>query len=186
MTLIELLLISVGLAMDTFAVSICKGLSMTKINFKKAVIVGLYFGGFQALMPLIGYLFGSTFSNLISNIDHWAAFILLSLIGANMIKEAFSKDDKIYSDNLNFKNMLILSIATSIDALTIGITFSFLEVNILFAVLSIGIITIELSILGVFIGKKFGNKFESKAKILGGLILILLGMKILIEHLNIF
>lgn len=185
MGVLEILLISVGLAMDAFAVSICKGLSMKKMNWKKAIIVGLYFGGFQALMPVIGFLLGVTFQNLVTAIDHWIAFVLLGFIGGNMIKESLSNDSENCNDSVDFKTMLILAIATSIDALAVGITFAFLKANIVVSVLSIGIITFIVSVLGVKIGNKFGDKYEQKAEFAGGIILILMGLKILLEHLGI-
>ena len=183
MGVIELLLLSIGLAMDAFAVSVCKGISMKKINCKKSCIIGLWFGGFQALMPTIGYFLGSAFESLVTNIDHWIAFILLGIIGGNMIKEAFSQEEST-NDDTSFKVMIILAIATSIDALTVGITFAFLEVNLLLAVSLIGIITFILSVIGTKIGNKFGIKYKNKAEIIGGIILILLGIKILLEHLG--
>lgn len=182
---LEILLIAIGLAMDAFAVSVYKGLSMKKMNWKKAIIVGLYFGVFQALMPVIGYFLGTTFESLVTKIDHWIAFVLLVAIGANMLKEAFSKNSEDCNDNVDFKTMIILAIATSIDALAVGITFAFLQTNIVIASLSIGIITFAISVLGVKIGNKFGDKYEKKAEIAGGLILILMGIKILLEHLGV-
>lgn len=172
--------------MDAFAVSICKGLAMKKATKKDMLTVGVWFGGFQALMPAIGYLLGSTFKDKITAIDHWIAFILLGLIGANMIKEALSKEEENTSSSLKFKDMFMLAIATSIDALAVGITFSFLNVNIIFAVTFIGITTFVISAVGVKIGNIFGTKYKSKAEITGGVILILLGFKILFEHLGIF
>ena len=185
MGIIEILFISIGLAMDSFAVAICKGLSMKKMNWKKAGIIGLYFGGFQALMPLIGFLLGVTFQNLVTAIDHWIAFALLLFIGGNMIKEAFDKEAETCNDNVDFKTMVVLAVATSIDALAVGITFAFLKVNIVLALLMIGIIAFLLSIIGVKIGNKFGDKYEKKAELAGGIILILMGLKILLEHLGI-
>ena len=185
MGIIEILLISIGLGMDSFAVAVCKGLSMTKMKWENACIVGMYFGGFQALMPLIGYLLGISFQNQIVSIDHWIAFILLAAIGINMIKEAISKDNEKQNDSIKFKDMLILAVATSIDALAVGITFAFLKVNIWISITLIGIITFVISILGVKIGNIFGDKYEKKAEFAGGLILILLGVKILLEHLAI-
>ena len=182
MNIFEIILIAIGLAMDAFAVSICKGLSMGKLSFKKALIIGMYFGIFQALMPALGFLLGSRFEGLVSRIDHWIAFALLTFIGLDMIKEVFSKDNEQNAD-IDFKTMLILSIATSIDALAVGITFSFLRVNILEAILVIGLITFFISIIGVIIGNKFGDKYEGKAKFFGGAILILMGIKILADHL---
>ena len=185
MGFIELIILSIGLAMDAFAVAICKGLSMSKMNWKKASIIGLYFGGFQALMPLIGYLLGINFQEKITSIDHWIAFILLGVIGINMLKEAISKDSEKQNASIKFKDMLILAVATSIDALAVGITFAFLKVNILLAISLIGIITFIISVFGVKIGNLFGDKYEKKAEFAGGIILILLGIKILLEHLNI-
>ena len=185
MEVTELLLLSVGLAMDAFAVSICKGISMKKMNWKKAIIIGLYFGGFQALMPTIGFFLGSAFQSLITNIDHWIAFILLAIIGGGMIKESFEEDSENRNDDVSFKTMILLAIATSIDALAVGITFAFLNVNLILAVSLIGIITFIIAVLGTKIGNRFGDKYERKAEIVGGVILILLGLKILLEHLGI-
>ena len=184
MGVIEIILIGVGLAMDAFAVSICKGLSMSKMEWKKAGIIGMYFGGFQALMPVIGYFLGVGFEDKIKSIDHWIALILLSIIGINMIREAFSDEDEA-DDKIDFKTMIILAIATSIDALTVGVTFAFLSVNIWFSMVVIGIITFIMSVIGVKIGNVFGDKYKSKAEITGGIILILLGIKVLLEHLGI-
>lgn len=185
MGLIELVLLSISLGMDAFAVSVCKGISMKKMDWKKAGIIGLYFGGFQAGMPVIGYFFGKSFVNIISGVDHWIAFVLLALIGGNMIKESFDKDDKNKNDDISFKTMLILAIATSIDALTIGITFSFLNVNLILAITLIGIITLCMSVVGTKIGNEFGDKYDRWAELAGGIILILLGIKILMEHLGV-
>ena len=184
MSFIEIFFIGIGLAMDAFAVSICKGLSMKKINYKKAEIVGLYFGVFQAGMVLIGDLLGNSFEEFIKNIDHWVAFFLLVCIGINMIREVFQKEES-YNDDVSFKTMVPLALATSIDALACGITFACLSIKIAMPSITIGIITFVLSFIGVAIGKKFGNKFKTKAQILGGAILILLGIKILLEHLGI-
>ena len=183
MTLFEIVLVGVGLSMDAFAVSICKGLSMKKLKWKNAVIVGAYFGIFQAIMPLSGYLLGTTFSDLVISIDHWIAFILLAVIGGKMLKEAYSNNEEDENDNFDFKTMLVLAIATSIDALAIGITFAFFEINIIKAISIIGFLTFTISSIGVIIGNKFGHKFQGKAEIVGGAILILIGLKILIEHL---
>ena len=185
MSLFEIFLIAIGLAMDAFAVSVCKGLSMKNFNLKNAVIIGLYFGIFQAVMPLIGFLLGSTFSELVVSVDHWIAFILLSIIGIKMIKDSLKNEDDDKNDKLNFRTMAILAIATSIDALAIGITFAFFEINIIKAISIIGIITFTISLIGVIIGNKFGDKFQGKAEIVGGGILILIGLKILLEHLGI-
>lgn len=185
MGIIELILLSVGLGMDAFAVSICKGISMKKMDWKKACIIGLYFGGFQAIMPVIGYFLGSTFESLITNFDHWVAFVLLAIIGGNMIKESFSKEGENMSSDVSFKTMLILAIATSIDALAVGITFAFFKVNLILAITLIGIITFALSVIGTKVGNRFGDTYENKAELVGGVILILLGLKILLEHLGI-
>ena len=183
MGILAISLIAIGLAMDAFSVAICKGLSMKKFDLKKAVIVGLYFGAFQGVMPIIGYLLGGSFANTIEKYDHWIAFILLAFIGINMIREAFDKDEEV-TDKVDFKSMIWLAIATSIDALTVGITFSFLKVNIWFAALLIALITYLLSIIGVIIGGKFGAKYKAAAEVTGGIILILMGIKILVEHLG--
>jgi len=184
MGITEIVLIAIGLAMDAFAVAICKGVSIKKINWKATIIIGLYFGAFQALMPLIGYLLGASFENLVTKIDHWIAFGLLSFIGANMIREAFEEDEEHCTDNINVKTMLVLAIATSIDALAVGITFAFLKVNLVLATIIIGIVTFVLCIIGTKIGNRFGNKYKNKAEFSGGLILILIGLKILLEHLS--
>jgi len=183
--MIEIFLISLGLAMDSFAVAICKGLSMKKMNYKKAIIIALYFGLFQALMPVIGYFLGDTFDHEVTSIDHWIIFILLFLIGGNMIKEAFSKEEEKSNDKTDFRTMIVLAIATSIDALAIGITFAFLKVNLLLAVSLIGVTAFILSFVGVKIGNVFGDKYEKKATLAGGFILILIGIKILLNHLGI-
>lgn len=184
MEILELIFISIGLAMDAFAVSICKGLSVKKVKAKHYFIAGGYFGGFQAIMPLIGYLLGISFQNLIVSIDHWIAFILLGIIGINMIKESLGDDENI-NDSFSFKDMFPLAIATSIDALAIGITFAFLKVNIILAVFLIGTITFVFSALGIKIGSIFGDKFKNKAELIGGIVLIIIGIKILLEHLGI-
>lgn len=185
MGIIELLLISIGLGMDAFAVAVCKGISMKKMEWKKAVVIGLYFGSFQGIMPLLGFILGKGFENIVTSIDHWIAFTLLVIIGLNMIREAFSKDKEKMDDSICFKSMIVLAIATSIDALAIGITFAFLKVNILLAVFKIGIITFLLSMIGTKLGNKFGDKYGDKAELIGGIILIIIGTKILLEHLNI-
>ena len=184
MGLIELFLIAVGLSMDAFAVSVCKGLAMPKCTFKKAAIVGLWFGGFQALMPAIGYILGAQFQEAIASIDHWIAFVLLALIGGNMIHEALDNDEEEADASLDVKTMFLLAVATSIDALAIGITYAFLKVNIIPAVCFIGIVTFIISFAGVKIGNVFGARYKNKAEIVGGVILILLGLKILLEHLG--
>lgn len=186
---IELLLMGVGLAMDAFAVSVCKGLSMKKLNKKQAVVIGLYFGGFQALMPLVGWILGSQFQQYITNIDHWIAFVLLGFIGGKLVIEAvkeWNEEDivEVKDQPLDHKNMFMLAIATSIDALAVGITFAFLETPIIEAITIIGITTMIISIIGVVVGNFFGGKYKHKAELVGGVILILLGLKILIEHLS--
>lgn len=185
MTLVELFLIAVGLSMDAFAVSICKGLSMQKCTLKKSTIVGLWFGIFQAGMPLIGYILGVQFQDLITSIDHWIAFVLLGIIGGNMIKEALSDEEEEADESLDVKTMFGLAVATSIDALAVGVTFAFLRVNIVPAVSFIGVCTFTISAVGVKIGNIFGTKYKSKAELAGGAILILMGLKILLEHLGI-
>lgn len=184
MGLFSLFIIAVGLSMDACAVAICKGLSMQKAPWKKAMIVGLWFGGFQGLMPVIGYVLGSQFEQYIVNIDHWIAFILLGIIGINMIKEALSKEEECANASLAAKDMFLLAVATSIDALAVGVTFAFLQVEILPAVTFIGVITFTLSTLGVKVGNIFGCRFKSKAELAGGIILIIMGTKILLEHLG--
>ena len=176
MDLLTLLTLAVGLAMDAFAVSICKGLAMREKVLKKGIIVGLWFGGFQALMPTIGFFLGTQFKDQITSIDHWIAFVLLGLIGINMVKEALSNDEEQADDSIAVKEMFMLAVATSIDALAVGITFAFLNVHIVSA---------ALMIVGVKIGNIFGTKYKSKAELAGGIILILLGFKILFEHLHI-
>ena len=184
MGFIELLLIAVGLSMDAFAVSVCKGLSVKKVGVKHAALAGLYFGGFQFLMPVIGYLLGFRFESVIENIDHWVAFVLLAFIGGNMIKESFGKAEEL-NDDFSVKTMLLMAIATSIDALAVGITFAFLEVQILPAAGLIGVTTFLLSFVGIYIGNAFGTRYKSKAELAGGIILVVIGVKILLEHLGI-
>lgn len=184
MGIAELFILAIGLSMDAFAVSICKGLATQKLKLKHNLIAGLWFGGFQALMPLIGYFLGTTFEKYVTAIDHWIAFILLGAIGGNMIKEAFSGEEEGADSSFDIKTMFIMAVATSIDALAIGITFALLpEVNITAAVTFIGITTFILSAIGVKLGNVFGAKYKSKAEFTGGIILVLLGAKILIEHL---
>ena len=185
MGLIEIIFIGIGLAMDAFAVSVCKGLSMKKINWKNAIIIAIYFGIFQALMPVVGYFLGTAFSSIVESVDHWIAFILLAAIGGNMIKESTDDEVEKRNDNVDFRTMIVLAIATSIDALAVGVTFAFFKVNLILAIVLIGIITFALSILGVIIGNKFGDKLQNKAELTGGIILILIGLKILLEHLGI-
>ncbi len=186
MNFIDIFLIGVALSMDAFAVSICKGLSVKKVSAKHVLTVGVYFGGFQALMPTLGFLLlGYRFESFITNIDHWIAFILLALIGGNMIREALGEDDDNENDDFSFKAMLPLAVATSIDALAVGISFAFLGVDIVTAALLIGVTTFVLSGVGIFVGNIFGSKYKSKAELAGGAVLILIGLKILLEHLGI-
>ena len=180
MHFVEIILIAVGLAMDAFAVSVSKGLSMNK-SYKKSLVIGLYFGFFQALMPLIGYFLGFSFESIVTRIDHYIAFTLLTIIGLSMVLESSEE----YDDKIGFKTMILLSIATSIDALAVGVTFAFLNVNIISSIIVIGIITLIISFLGVLIGNKFGSFFRNKAQIFGGFILIITGLKILLEHLKV-
>ena len=185
MSVIELILIGISLSMDAFAVSICKGLSVGKIKPKHMLTAGIWFGGFQAAMPLIGYFLGKAFEKYITSLDHWIAFILLGLIGAMMIKESFEKEEDEADGSLSPKTMVVMAIATSIDALAVGISFGVLpDVNITLAVALIGIITLALCMVGVKVGNIFGAKYKSKAEFAGGVILVLLGTKILIEHLT--
>ena len=183
MSLFELFLVAVGLSMDAFAVSVCKGLSVARVNKKHMLICGAYFGGFQALMPLIGYLLGVNFQTLIESIDHWIAFVLLGIIGFNMIREALGPEEECLDCSFTFRAMLPLAVATSIDALAVGVTFAFLKVHIVPAVIFIGVITFSLSMLGVKLGNVFGAKWKKRAELTGGAILVLMGVKILIEHL---
>lgn len=186
MGLVELFLIAVGLSMDAFAVSVCKGLSERSLKAKHYFIIGAWFGGFQALMPLIGYLLGSAFEQYITSFDHWVAFVLLAFIGGNMIREVFSKDEEDQDASFGFKTMLLLAIATSIDALAVGITFALLpDVNIFAAISLIGVTTFVLSAIGLKVGNVFGAKYKAKAEFVGGVILILIGTKILLEHLGV-
>lgn len=185
----EIFLIGVGLSMDAFAVALCKGLNMKKVNYVHTVIIALFFGGFQAVMPLLGWFLGKNFESYIKSMDHWIAFALLVYIGGKMAYEAIKGDDEdetsAKGDKLDLKELTIMAIATSIDALAVGITFAFLQVSIVSSVTIIGITTFVLSIIGVMIGNRFGMKFKSKAEIAGGIILILIGLKILLEHLGI-
>lgn len=184
MALWELFMIAVGLSMDAFAVSICKGLSVPQLKYRHCIIAGLYFGGFQALMPFLGYLLGTGFSDMIERIDHWIAFFLLGIIGLNMIKESRSCCEEDLDASFTFQAMLPLAIATSIDALAVGVTFAFLKVRIIPAVAFIGVITFVLSAIGVKIGNAVGCKYKSKAELVGGIVLIAMGIKILLEHLG--
>ena len=192
---IELFLIGVGLSMDAFAVSVCKGLGMEKINKKHAFLIGLYFGGFQALMPFLGWALGIRFQKYITSVDHWIAFFLLLFIGGKMVIEAVRDKDvqeigaeetvEVMDAPIDHKNMFVLAVATSIDALAVGITFAFLNVSIMEACLIIGCTTFVLSVIGVVVGNFFGTRYKRKAEIAGGVILILIGLKILLEHLGI-
>ncbi len=187
MDFLTLLLIAVGLSMDAFAVAICKGLSLRRITLGRSAVVGVWFGGFQALMPIVGYFVGAAFSDAIKSVDHWVAFALLALIGVNMIKESFEKENVEECESCNGsplspRNMLPMAVATSIDALAVGVSFAFLGVNIWSAAACIGITTLVLSMAGVKIGGTFGSHYKSKAELAGGIILILIGLKILLEH----
>ena len=183
MELAELLIIAVGLSMDAFAVSICKGLSVQNVRPKHAGLTALWFGGFQALMPLIGYFAGVAFADIVSSVDHWIAFVLLGIIGGKMVKESFEKDECCCTDpDFSFRTMLAMAVATSIDALAVGVSLAFLKANIWSAVLIIGLTTGAFSAAGIYIGNIFGNRYKSKAEFAGGLILILIGAKILCEH----
>lgn len=182
MTFIELLIIAIGVSMDAFAVSICKGLSVTRLRPKHMLSVGLWFGGFQALMPLLGYYVGIHFSDLVSSVDHWIAFVLLAIIGLGMIKESRDKDCDDMDPDFSFRTMLAMAVATSIDALAIGVSLAFLKVDIWMSVLIIGITTGLFSMLGINIGNVFGSRYKSTAELIGGIILVVMGVKILVEH----
>lgn len=180
MSIIEITILSVGLAMDAFAVAVCKGLALGRLKIKHYIIVGVWFGGFQALMPFVGYMLGSSFSDYIQRFDNYIGFALLCLIGGNMIRGAFSEDED-NSSSIGFFSMLVLALATSIDALAVGVTLAFYEVNIFTAALFIGIITFILSVIGVRLGNVFGTRYKQKAEIAGGAILIVLALKLLLE-----
>lgn len=185
MTVLELFIIAVGLSMDAFAVSICKGLSVRKLRSRHAFSVSMWFGGFQALMPLIGYFVATSFADFVTNVDHWISFVLLGIIGLNMVKESRGKDEdegEVCAD-FSFRKMLALAVATSIDALAVGVSFAFLKINIWTAVLLIGITTAAFSGAGIKIGNVFGSRYKSKAELVGGVILIAMGTRILVEHL---
>ncbi len=185
--IVEIALIGVGLSMDAFAVAVCKGLCMKKVDRNQALIIGLFFGGFQALMPFIGWILGTQFEQYITSVDHWIAFLLLGFIGSKMIKEALRGEDEAgFTDGAkpDLKELLILAIATSIDALAVGLTFAFLKYPIMESVAIIGILTFFIAVAGVYIGNVFGSKYKKKAELAGGLILVLIGIKILIEHLS--
>ena len=181
----EIIFIAIGLAMDAFAVSICKGLSIKKIKYKEIITIGVYFAIFQSIMPLIGFLLGNAFAEIVQKTDHWIAFFLLGIIGINMIKDSFNNKNENKNSYIDFKTMILLSIATSIDALAVGVTFAFLKTNIVLPISIFGIVALLLSMLGVIVGNKFGDKFQNKAEFTGGIILILIGFKILLEHLGI-
>ena len=182
MSLIELFVIAIGVSMDAFAVSICKGLSVRKLKVGHVVKAGLWLGGFQALMPLIGYYIGVHFSGMVSSVDHWISFILLGIIGFNMIKESRQKEDEELTPDFSFRTMFAMAVATSVDALAVGVSFAFLKVDIWISVLLIGITTCLFSMVGINIGNFFGSRFKSTAELLGGIILVVMGVKILIEH----
>ena len=183
MGIIELLIIAVGVSMDALAVSICKGLSVKKISPKYMYRTAIWFGGFQALMPLVGYFVGIHFADLVTNVDHWIAFVLLALIGSNMIKESFDKEEVKGDPDFSFKTMLSMAIATSIDALAVGVSFAFLKVDIWSAILVIGVTTAAFSAAGVLVGNVFGARYKSKAELAGGIILVAIGSKILLVHI---
>ena len=186
MDIFELLLIAVGLSMDAFAVSICKGLSVQRLKPRHYLLTGAWFGGFQALMPSIGFLLGSAFDQYISAFDHWIAFVLLAFIGGNMVKESLSGDEECHDDSFDLRTMFLLAVATSIDALAVGVTFALLpDVHILSAVSLIGVTTFLLSAAGLKVGNVFGLCYKARAELAGGVILILMGLKILLEHLGI-
>lgn len=184
MSILELLILAVGLSMDAFAVSICKGLSLGKITGKHMCIAGLWFGGFQALMPLIGFFLGRFFADMITKYDHWIAFVLLSILGGNMVREALAEEENIDA-SITAKAMFLLAVATSIDALAVGVTFAFLSVAIVPAVTFIGVVTFVFSAAGIKIGSIFGAKYQSKAELFGGIVLILLGLKVLLEGIEV-
>lgn len=185
MGIVELFVLAVGLSMDAFAVAICKGLALKQIKPRHMAVVGAWFGGFQALMPLIGFFLGSMFAESIQAFDHWVAFLLLALIGGNMIREAVKGDEEEADASLDMKTMLVMAIATSIDALAVGISLAVVNANIWASVCFIGVVTFVLSALGVKLGSVFGAKYKSKAELAGGIILVLLGLKILLEHLGV-
>lgn len=188
MSIFELFLIGVGLSMDAFAVAVCQGLGMKKLNLRHAAVIALFFGGFQALMPFAGWLLGSAFSGYIQRFDHWVAFVLLGFIGGNMVREALSgeeEEDTCCGAKLDYKQLFLMAVATSIDALAVGVTFAFLEVSILPAISLIGCTTFVISLVGVAVGNYFGAKYKNRAELTGGVILMVLGLKILLEHLGI-
>ena len=184
MDILELFLIAAGLSMDAFAVSVCKGLSVQRLKPRHYLLTGTWFGGFQALMPSAGFLLGSAFEQYIVSFDHWIAFVLLALIGGNMVKESFSGEEECHDGSFSVRTMFLLAVATSIDALAVGVTFAFLQVDLIPAVTLIGVCTFLLSAAGVKIGHLFGVKYKSRAELLGGAVLVLIGLKILLEHLD--
>lgn len=184
MSLTELFILAVGLSMDAFAVAVCKGLAMQKMNWRHAIVIGLYFGGFQAAMPSLGYILGVGFQSRIQAVDHWIAFVLLVFIGLNMVRESRDREAEHADPSVGFQVMVILAIATSIDALAVGVTFAFLQVDIVPAVCFIGTVTFLLSVIGVKVGNVFGTRYKSRAELAGGLILIAIGVRILLEHLG--
>ena len=185
MSFVELLLIAVGLSMDAFAVAVCRGLEMRRIDYRQALLIALFFGGFQALMPAVGYLLGAGFEHYISAFDHWIAFLLLAFIGGKMIWEAARGGEEEQPQELDLKMLLMMAVATSIDALAVGITFAFLRMDILPSALTIGLTTFILSLIGVLVGNRFGARYKKKAEITGGVVLVLIGVKILLEHLGV-
>lgn len=187
MSFVELLLIAVGLSMDAFAVAVCRGLEMRRIDYRQALLIALFFGGFQALMPAVGYLLGAGFEHYISAFDHWIAFLLLAFIGGKMIWEATrgGEEEPAGAQALELKTLLLMAIATSIDALAVGITFAFLRMDILPSALTIGLTTFILSLIGVLVGNRFGARYKKKAEITGGVVLVIIGVKILLEHLGV-
>lgn len=190
MSAIELILIAVGLAMDAFAVAVCRGLKMKKLNYAHGTVIALFFGGFQMLMPLLGWFLGFKFEKYIVSVDHWIAFVLLAFIGGKMIYESLKNNDgedecACCGEKLDLKELTVMAVATSIDALAVGITFAFLRVNIILSASLIGIITFAISFAGVIIGHVFGSKLKSRAELAGGLILVLIGIKILLDHLGV-
>ena len=184
MGLLELFLVAVGLSMDAFAVAVCKGLALRKVNWRQMALVGLWFGGFQALMPLLGYFVGVQFKDQITFIDHWIAFALLAVIGGNMVRESFSKEEECPDASLSVKAMLPMAIATSIDALAVGVSMAFMSVHILASAAVIGVVAFALSVTGGLVGRRLGCLFQRRAELTGGLVLIAIGVKILIEHLS--
>lgn len=185
MSFLEFVLIGVGLAMDAFAVSICKGLSVRELSLKHGLICAAWFGGFQFLMPVVGYLLGFKFQHLIENFDHWIAFVLLALIGLNMIREALKGEEDDVDADFGIKAMLPLAVATSIDALAIGITFAALSARVLTGAVTIGVLTFMIAFIGVAIGNKFGSRYKAKTEVAGGVVLVLIGLKVLLEHLGV-